>query len=403
MTWGEIVQEAWDVVKAWGDRQRRRVAQIPLIWRVALGYLAAIALAEALTTLIDPLVGLGLHGLLLLALLLQAAVSDRLDTRRFLLALSLAPLTRLLSLVLPLQHFLLVYWYLLVGAPLFLAAYFAAHAGELRAAEIGLTPGRLPVQLLIGLSGIGLGYLENRILHPAPLIAGLRLDLLWLPALILLVFTGLLEEFIFRGLMQRTATNRLGRAGGLVYVAVIFATLHLGYHSWVDLAFVFAVALAFGWLVLRSGSILGVTLAHGLTNIGLFLVFPFLLGGSPQPATAVPAAPAALRQQSAGTILLPGPALAFTQGWTGGAPWHPQGQAAPGQTRLEEPATPENLQPLVRLPETGVVGGIGWIPSPGTTTNPFLTPALTAPARQNEPLILKIGQRIVTLFSPFFV
>jgi len=37
------------------------------------------------------------------------------------------------------------------------------------------------------------------------------------------------------------------------------------------------VALFFGYSVHKTGSILGVTLSHGLTNIGLFLVFPFLL------------------------------------------------------------------------------------------------------------------------------
>jgi membrane protease YdiL (CAAX protease family) len=70
--------------------------------------------------------------------------------------------------------------------------------------------------------------------------------------------------------------SSLGR-GGLVYTAVIFAVLHMGYQSWLDLIFVITVALFFGWVVQRSGSILGVTLAHGLINISLFLVFPFLL------------------------------------------------------------------------------------------------------------------------------
>jgi hypothetical protein len=41
--------------------------------------------------------------------------------------------------------------------------------------------------------------------------------------------------------------------------------------------FVFIVGLAFGLIVLRTGSILGVSLAHGLTNVTLYLIFPFLL------------------------------------------------------------------------------------------------------------------------------
>ena len=38
----------------------------------------------------------------------------------------------------------------------------------------------------------------------------------------------------------------------------------------------FVVALVFGWARERTGSIVGVSLAHGLTNIVLFLVMPFL-------------------------------------------------------------------------------------------------------------------------------
>jgi membrane protease YdiL (CAAX protease family) len=35
--------------------------------------------------------------------------------------------------------------------------------------------------------------------------------------------------------------------------------------------------LAFGVIVQRTHSLLGVTLAHALTNITLFLVFPFII------------------------------------------------------------------------------------------------------------------------------
>jgi hypothetical protein len=97
-----------------------------------------------------------------------------------------------------------------------------------------------------------------------------------------LVFTGLLEEFIFRGLIQRSALENLGRRG-LLYGAALFAVLHLGYRSALDVIFVFGVALFFGWVVVRTGSILGVTLSHGLTNVALYLFIPFLLNAQATP------------------------------------------------------------------------------------------------------------------------
>jgi hypothetical protein len=80
--------------------------------------------------------------------------------------------------------------------------------------------------------------------------------------------------------------------------------------------FVFGVAVLFGLLVPRpGGSLLGVTLAHGLTNISLYLIFPFLLAQPGAPVAAPPdiLAPAAAVTPSAGrllpTPLLPGGAF----------------------------------------------------------------------------------------------
>ena len=69
----------------------------------------------------------------------------------------------------------------------------------------------------------------------------------------------------------------LGRFG-LLYVALLFAVLHIGYRSVLDVVFVFGVALLFGWVAEATWSLLGVTLAHGVTNIVLFLIMPFWQG-----------------------------------------------------------------------------------------------------------------------------
>jgi membrane protease YdiL (CAAX protease family) len=243
-----------------------------------LGYLLILALAELLTTLLVQPVGLILHGLLLLTITAHAALTVDPGRQRLLLALTLAPLIRLLSLSLPLAGLPQVYWYAIVGAPLFVAAYFAIRASGYSAARLGFgfTWRGLPLQLLFGLSGLVLGFVEYNILRPAPLAEGLSLQQILLPAGILAVFTGLLEEVVFRGLMQRAAQESLGR-WGVLYVALIFAILHFGYKSPLDVAFVLVVGLSFGLMVSRTRSLLGVTLAHSLTNIALFLIVPFLV------------------------------------------------------------------------------------------------------------------------------
>ena len=246
------------------------------MWLIPLVYLQLVILAEALTSLREPRLGLIIHGFLLIALLLQGSFERNIQRRRFLLAMALTPLVRLLSLSLPLQGRPLVSWYFMVGSLLFLASFFTARVTGLTSKRIGLTMKSLPMQVVIGLGGIILGVVEYFILQPAPLTDEFSIQAIWLPAFVLLIFTGLLEEVIFRGLLQEASIGTLGRFG-LTYVAIIFAVLHFGYRSIADVIFVFVVGWVFGLIVQKTGSLLGVSLAHGLTNISLYLIFPFLL------------------------------------------------------------------------------------------------------------------------------
>jgi len=134
---------------------------------------------------------------------------------------------------------------------------------------------KLPLQLLVALTGITFGVAEYYILRPEPLIANPTWGSILVASVILMVCTGFAEELIFRGVIQRASVQALGRFG-LLYVAVLFAVLHIGYRSIPDMILVFTVALLFGWVAEATWSLLGVTLAHGLTNIVLFLIMPFL-------------------------------------------------------------------------------------------------------------------------------
>jgi membrane protease YdiL (CAAX protease family) len=243
----------------------------------ALGYLGAITLAELLVTYVEPRVGMLVHCGVLLGLLYHSSRARGRSYRAFLVSLAFAPLIRILSLSLPLMEFPVVYWYFLTSVPLFAAAWVAGRALGYDWDRLGLHLRGLPLQVAIGLTGLAFGGLEYLILRPEPLAPALRWADLWWPALVLLVSTGLLEEVIFRGLLQRAAGNSLGR-WGMFYVALLFAVLHVGYRSLLDVVFVLGVGLFFGWAVERTRSLVGVTLSHGLTNIALFLVMPFLLG-----------------------------------------------------------------------------------------------------------------------------
>lgn len=271
---------------------------------LAYGYLFAIGGTELVTTLLSASLGITLHALLLVVTLLHAAAllqsgpppqrglvawprpgsrAERAGARsafgRLVLTLSLAPLTRLLSLAAPLGQFDQTYWYVIVGIPLFAGTLLVVRLGDFEAASIGwrLRPGLWPLHLLVAAAGLGLGTVEWLVLRPEPLVGSLSLATVLGPALVLLLFTGLLEELLFRGVMQRAAEDAFGPPG-LVYVAAVFALLHVGFASGLEVLLVFGIALLFALVVRRTGSLLGVTLCHGFLNIWLLVLAPNLLG-----------------------------------------------------------------------------------------------------------------------------
>jgi membrane protease YdiL (CAAX protease family) len=242
---------------------------------VAMLYLGAITTNELLTTYVEPRWGLVLHGTLLLIMLVHTAYVWEQPLRDLLLSLSFAPLIRMVSLSLPLTNFPLVYWYFLTSIPLFASVGIAMRTLRYEPRDLGLTARGWPLQVLMGAMGLAFGVTEYRILAPKALAASFTLRDLWVPTLILMVSTGFAEEIIFRGLMQRAADDSLG-SFSVAYVSLLFAVLHIGYKSLLDVLFVFAVAVIFGYITEKTHSILGVSLAHGVTNVVLFLVAPFL-------------------------------------------------------------------------------------------------------------------------------
>lgn len=299
--------------------EMRRLNRIPSFRQTAisLGYLFLITLAELVTTAGDPMIGLSMHAMILTALLLHGSIINKGMMRRFVILLSLAPLIRILSLSIPLSQLGLpiIYWYLVIGILLSLAAIVAGRISGLEWRRIGWTTRNWPAQTLLGLIGLALGLVEYWILQPGPLAAVMNLEDILISIFILLFFTGILEEFIFRGLMQSASMQVLGKFG-LVYVALLFAVLHLGYKSISDLLFVLLVGLLFGWMAWKTQSLWGVSLAHGIANICLYVFFPFFIGSGSMPvsstdgtvamvATAEPISQVNLNATVSASLLLP--------------------------------------------------------------------------------------------------
>lgn len=254
-------------------------------------YITGIAIAEGLLCLVNAQAGLLLQMGLLLTLLTQAIVTRYLhdlkssclpsgppskscSSHGLYLALALVPLSRVLTLSLPPADFSFIYRYFTVGLLMLVAAIITMRSLIYRKNEVYMGASGLPLQLAIGATGIPLGLMQFYVLPQGPGLYPRESVGLIFTAVILFILIGFSEEFIFRGLLQRTATDHLGSNQALFYVSSLYASLHISSLSALEISIAFAVAIGFALLVRSTGSLWGVALAHGLSNVTLLIYCP---------------------------------------------------------------------------------------------------------------------------------
>ena len=239
-------------------------------------FLFALGIAERTVYFVDPVQGLFLHAGILVVLILYVSARWDQSQYRYLLGLSIVPIMRIISLALPLQYFPLAFWYGLASLVLSVALLMFAQRLEFTRLDLGINLKIFPVQFLVGLGGILIGVGHYFILRPSLPISGATLAQRTTLGLVFLVCNGFIEELIFRGMLQHIAEKILDHRLAWLYVAGMYSILTLGSYSLGSVAFTFVISLFFSWIVSRTGSISGVSLAHGLASITLFLIMPGL-------------------------------------------------------------------------------------------------------------------------------
>ena len=243
--------------------------------KIFVFYAFLIIIAETVTSFINPSIGLFMHSMILVSLLALSVFWHKTkDTSNLFLCLSIAPLIRIFSLSLPLQYLPTYAWYLVAGIPMVIAAATVMRIQGLSLTDVGITFKKPVIQLAVMLTGIPFGIIEYFILKPSFIAVGLSTVGVVFVAVGLIIATGFVEELVFRGVLLNNAVKVFGDKAGLIGVTVIFAALHIGWLSILDVLFVFTIGLFFGVLTLKTGSIAGVSISHGLDNVMLFLIMP---------------------------------------------------------------------------------------------------------------------------------
>ncbi len=236
-------------------------------------FMTVALLAETITIFVGIVAGVLLHGALLVGLANLSYFSKTPAARRMYLAYSLVPLVRILSVAMPVQLVPLVYRYVMVGIPLALSTIVVAWFNGLPSLRLNLTLGEWSLQYLIGVTGVPLGTIAYLLLKPSPEILVNRS--IWSvvqQAVFLTVFGAVLEEVIFRGLLQKALSYSFGFYSVLLS-SILYAGMFLGTYSPSYLLFYGITGLFFASVTQYTDSIWGSVVAHSLMNVVFLLMF----------------------------------------------------------------------------------------------------------------------------------
>ncbi len=213
-----------------------------------------------------------IDGVLLLAITNFSYFIKNTEFRRESASLSLLPLLRILSIVIPIPQIAPILWYAIIGFPLLATSVLIIAVERSPILSIHLFGGKWITQILFGLIGIPIGFIAIRVL-PATMIIIPHPTFLWIlvGAVILTIFSGLTEEIIYRGFIQNTFYNVYGSLGILIS-SMLYATMFLGTLTPATIIFFGLTGLLFSIWAKYTNSLWGVIIAHSLLNIVFLLL-----------------------------------------------------------------------------------------------------------------------------------
>lgn len=219
-----------------------------------------------------------IHAALLFGLSLSMLYIKNEEIQKTYQALILLPILRLVNLSMPAFYEITLYSFVFIYGLLTIPVTIAlTHQGFTRE-QLGITFKRIgiyiPLSIIIGLL-LGLG--EYLIIETNYLIPDLSLITLLILTLVMVFLVGLIEEIIFRSILQNRLEMFLGGMGGIIVTSILFGLMHSGYGNIIEIFYSFLVGIIIGYIFYKTRSLPLVAMIHGFINVFLFGVIPHLL------------------------------------------------------------------------------------------------------------------------------
>jgi membrane protease YdiL (CAAX protease family) len=238
-----------------------------------------IALAEILIFFNRTGIAVWVHIGTLTALVLSNMFIRDSEINRIYQALMLLPVLRLVNLSMPVFFETTLYTFIFIYAPLAIPVAVIIMHQQSSLKEIGITSKHIVGYIILSIPlGFLLGLGEYLTIRTGYLIPDVSVENLLKLTLIMIFFVGLIEELIFRSILQTRLEQALNSREALLITSILFGLMHSGYGTFYEILYTGFVGLFIGFAFYKTKSLPFVAVLHGCVNVFLFGVIPHLYG-----------------------------------------------------------------------------------------------------------------------------
>jgi len=249
----------------------------------------ALFIGEILIYLGYPLYGMAVHiiNLQFITLLIITekkflSVFEDQNIKPFLQSLILLLLLRIINMAVPILFVHNIYWISIIYGIMFIPIYLLIRHQEVTSKEVGLYCDRMHINPLLYIPaalfiGFYLSWVEYSIIHPEPVIDNLSIPNLLILIMIMFIIIPIVEELIFRSILQSRLEKILGMHSGLLLASMIFGIMHSGYGMAGEIIFACLAGLLIGFIYQMTRCLPFIVIIHGTINVFAFGIFPLML------------------------------------------------------------------------------------------------------------------------------
>jgi membrane protease YdiL (CAAX protease family) len=260
------------------ESYRKKTREIKNEWFYLVIPALSIAFAELQLYFGRHIESMVVHVVILIGLSISAMFIKNEEITKTYQALTLLPIMRLVNLSIPVFYETTLYSLIFIYSLLAVPAIIAATQQGFTRSQLGITFNKLwlyiPLSVVLGLL---LAEGEYLIIRTSYLIPDLSIFNLLTLSVIMIFFVGVVEEIIFRSVLQNRLQMVFGNFTGIIFTSVLFGLMHSAYGNIYEVLYASFVGLFIGFLFYRTRSLPLAALIHGFINVFLFGIIPLLI------------------------------------------------------------------------------------------------------------------------------